>query len=91
MAANNGDDRGFDDKTEFSSIFTNKPLRTELLVDSKALLETLTTLLSSHDYRLWATVARMSASFESHELNAIRWIRGVRNLADALTKRNFIL
>lgn len=64
------------------------PLLHELLFDSKELFETPTTLHTSEDSVLRATVARMRASFESRELNAVRWIPGVRNLSDALTKRN---
>lgn len=65
-----------------------KPLRSKLLTDSKALFETRTTLHTSEDYRLRATVARLRASFESKELNTVQWIPGVRNAADAMMKQN---
>lgn len=60
----------------------------KLLIDSKALFETLTTLLQADDYRLRKTVARIRASLESKELNVVRSIAGVVNYADVLTKRN---
>lgn len=88
VAATCADDRGYDLKLSFASLFPDRPLRHELLVDSKALFETLTTLHQGEDYRLRKTVARMRISFESQELNAIRWIPGTSNYADALTKRN---
>lgn len=88
LAAVNVDVRSYAAKMSLLSLFPHKPLRTELLVDSKARFETLTTLHSSEDYRLRAIIARMRASFESMGLNAVRWIPGVKNVADALTKRN---
>lgn len=88
LAAANADDRGYDLKLSFRSLFPDRPLRHKLIVDSKALFETLTTLHQSDDYRLRKTVARIRASFESKELNIVRWIPGIVNVADALTKRN---
>lgn len=35
-----------------------------------------------------ATVALMRASFEARELNSVRWVPGIKNVAEALTKRN---
>lgn len=87
IAAAHGDDRGFNLKGIFAELFPHKPLKHELLVDSKALYETITTLHQPRDYRLRKTVARMRDSFESKELNVVRWIPGIHNFADALTKR----
>jgi len=52
------------------------------------LYDTITTLHEGRDYRLRQTVQRIRDSFESEDLNALRWIQGKVNLADALTKRN---
>lgn len=57
LAASNGDDRGFDLKFSFASLFPHLPLRHKLLVDSKALFETLTTFHQVDDYRLRGTIA----------------------------------
>lgn len=43
------------------------------------------------DYRLPETVARIRAYFESGELDVVRWISGMVNVADALTKQDQLL
>lgn len=48
----------------------------------------MTTLHEPREYRLRKTVARMRDSFESGELDEVKWIDGKSNLADALTKNN---
>ena len=75
-------------KSAVLEMFPGSPFQHELLVDSKSLFETITTLHNSGDYRLRKTVARMRDSFESQELNVLRWIPGTENYADAMTKRN---
>ena len=59
-----------------------------LTVDSFGLYSTITTLHEGNDYRLRPTVARMRDSFEADEISTMQWIKGVDNIADALTKRN---
>lgn len=62
-----------------------------LLVDSKGLHNTITTLHEPSEYRLRSTVARLRDSFESHEkgeLTGLGWIPGTLNHADCLTKCN---
>lgn len=88
IAASNGDDRGFHLKCIFADLFPHRLLKHEILVDSKALYDTITTLHQPRDYRLRKTVARMRDSFDSKQLNVVRWIPGIHNFADALTKRN---
>lgn len=88
IAAANGDDRGFNLKGIFLELFPHRLLKHELLIDSKALYETITTLHQPRDYRLRKKVARMRDSFESKQLNIFRWIPGTENFADALTKRS---
>lgn len=60
----------------------------ELLFDSRGIHDTITTLHDSKEYRLRQTVQRMRDSFESHDLDVLRWIRGIFNIADRVTKRN---
>lgn len=88
LAAADADDRGFAIKCALAEMFPSRPVPHELLIDSKSLFETITTLQNSGDYRLRKTVARMRDSFESQELNVLRWIPGTENYADALTKRS---
>lgn len=64
------------------------PLPFVLTVDSNGLFSTITTLHEGHEYRLRPTVARMRDSYESGEIHRLQWIRGLLNIADALTKRN---
>lgn len=91
LAAADADDIGFFLKGVFNELFPKTALRHELMVDSKSLFETITTLHKPEDYRLRKVVARMRDSFESSELDSIRWIPGPRNYADVLTKRNVAL
>ena len=58
----------------------------QLNVDSRALYDTITTLHESIDYCLRQTVQRIRDSFESRDLNVLRWLPGQQNIADALTK-----
>lgn len=60
----------------------------EMIVDSKSLYDTITTLHEGKEYRLRQTVQRIRDSFESHNLNKIRWVQTHANISDALTKRN---
>lgn len=69
-------------------MFREVQIRNELFTDSRCLYDTITTLHEGKDYRLRPTVQRMRNSFESQELNSMRWIPGLINLADSLTKRN---
>lgn len=87
IAAAAGDDRGFDLKCSFLDLFPHRPLKNELLVDSKRLDEKFTTLHQPQEYRLRKTVARMRDAFEAKELNVVRRIPGIHIFAYALTKR----
>ena len=82
LACADRDDRGFYIKTALNSMFAASNIGNELLVDSRCLYDTITTLHEGNDYRLRQTVQRIRNSFEASELNRMRWI------ADALTKRN---
>ena len=91
LACAEADDRGFYLKMGMRSLFTSTKIRNEIVVDSLGLFDTITTLHEGSEYRLRQTVQRIRDSFESADVNVIRWIPGVGNVADALTKRNFTL
>ena len=88
LACADADDRGYYLKTGLASLFPNTKIRSELSIDSRCLYDTITTLHEGRDYRLRPTVQRIRNSFDSHELNHMRWIPGDMNPSDALTKRN---
>ena len=71
-----------------SSMISTK-VTLELCVDSRGLFDTISTLHEGKDYRLRGTVARLRDSFASKEISGIRWIKGLQNIADALTKFNY--
>lgn len=66
----------------------NEGIKHELNVDSKGLYDTITTLQEGSEFRLRQTVQRNRDSFESEELDKMRWIQGFANISDALTKCN---
>ena len=87
LACAEADDRGFYVKSAISML-AKRQIRSQLCVDSKGIHDTITTLHDGKEYRLRQTVERLRDSFESQELNVLRWIPGTENIADALTKRN---
>lgn len=90
IAAADVDERGFDMRETIREIFPHCEVKHEMIVDSKALFDTITTLHECREYRLRRTVSRIRHSFESHELDVVRWLPGKLNMADALTKRNMV-
>lgn len=88
LACAEADDRGHYVKQAVQSLFEDKTIKHELTVDSKGLYDTITTLHEGREYRLRQTVQRIRDSFESEELDALKWIQGFANIADALTKHN---
>ena len=88
LACAEAEDRGYYLKMGLMSIFPLTKVRNELCTDSRCLYDTVTTLHEARDYRLRSTVQRIRNSFDSHELNHMRWIAGDCNPSDALTKRN---
>ena len=91
FACADADDRGFYLKQAFHSLFPMQPLPHILNVDSRCLYDTVTILHEGKEYRLRQTVQRIRNSFESTELDILRWIPGPTNISDALTKRNLQL
>lgn len=88
IAAADGDDRTNHMKESLRSLGTHWSIPSLFIVDSKALYDTITTLHENRDYRLRKTVQRLRDSFESKQIESIRWVQTHANLADSLTKRN---
>lgn len=88
IAAAEMDSRGYDLRESFRIIFPSANIEHEMIVDSKALFDTITAIHEAHEFRLRRTVTMIRHSFESKELDGLRWIQGKLNIADALTKRN---
>lgn len=59
-----------------------------LKVDSNRSYYTVTTLHEGADYSLRPPVARMRGFFENGEISVFQCVNGIRNRADALTKRD---
>lgn len=91
IAAADADDHGYDLKLSYDSIFSRSKMRHEILVDSRGLFDTITTVHEPREYRLKKTVAKMRDAFEAGELDGVSWIDGKNNLADCLTKWNIEL
>lgn len=91
IAAADVDERGFDLRETIRDIFTHCHIRHEMILNSNALFDTITTLHESREYRLRRTVSRIRHSFESRELDVVRWFPGRENVAGALTKMNRVL
>jgi hypothetical protein len=87
LACADADDRGYAIKFGLSELLQAE-IELELNVDSRGLFDTITTLHEAREYRLRQTVQRIRDSFESRQLDVLRWVRGILNVADALTKRN---
>lgn len=88
LACTAADDRGLALKQGIMDIFPATSCIHHIRTDSKALFDTITTLHECREYRLRQTVQQIRDSFESRELNEIRWIQSHANIADALTKHN---
>lgn len=65
IAVADADDRGYHLKSILQSLFLNTPVPHQLLFNSKSLLETITTLHQTDDYRFRKVVTRLPDSFES--------------------------
>ena len=91
LACAEADNRGFYLKNAVRTLAKDDDIRHQLCIDSKRIHDTITTLHEGRDCRLRQTVERLRNSFESQELDVLRWIPGVHNIADDLTKRNIKL
>jgi len=88
LACADSDDRGYHLRSSLRSFDTQCGIKHCLHVDSRGLYDTVTTLHEGKEYRLRQTVERIRNSFESKDLDVLRWIHGNINIADALTKRD---
>lgn len=76
LACAEADDRGYYLKTDLAFMFSQTKFWSELCTDCRCLYDTVTTLHEARDNRLRPTVQRIRNSFDSHELNHMRWIAG---------------
>jgi hypothetical protein len=90
LACAEADDRLFALRSIFQELHS-RTFESELLVDCKGLYSCISSLSNNKGYRLRRTVARIRESFDSGDLDVLRWIRGVLNLADGRTKLNLAL
>lgn len=75
LAAADFNDRGFDINHSLESIFVGNQFRHELLVDSWALFDTITTRYEPCEYRLGNVVSGMRDAFESCYLILVKWVQ----------------
>lgn len=87
LACSDGDDRGFYFKQAINSVSKRNDVIHVLHVDSRGLYDTISTLHDGKEYRLRQTVQRIRDSFESSDIDILRWIPSGQNIADTLTKR----
>lgn len=88
MAAADADDRGYDLKMSYVSIFVKSKMRHETFVDPRGLFGTITMVHEPREYPLKKIVKNMPDSFEGGGLNGVNWIDGHRNLSNCRTKCN---
>lgn len=91
MVCADNHDYGFDIKETLTVLFPKRVFKSKLMVDSRALYDTITMLHVIREYHLRKTVGRVRNSFEAQKLDILRWVRGPTNLADALTQRNYCM
>jgi len=91
LTCSDADDRGYHFTQSLHCLFPSLSITHKLHVDSRALYDTITTLNEGKDYRVRQALERIRDSFESCEFDTLRWVPGVLNIADALTKRNTAL
>jgi hypothetical protein len=84
LACAEADDRLFALRSSFQELLS-RTFESELLVDSKGLYSCISTLSNNKEYRLRRTVAIIRESFDSGDLDVLRWIRGDLNLTDGQT------
>lgn len=91
LTCTDADDRGFYVKNACQAIYFDRMITHQVVVDSKGLFDTLTTLHEGKDYRLRQTVQRIRDSFDSGEMDSLMWVKGKVNIADVLTKHNPVM
>jgi hypothetical protein len=92
LAAANAADFGLA-LTDIVRQFASAPKKAlfELTLDSRGTFDTLATLHEGRYFRLRPTVCRLRDAFSSGDINKLRWAPGLKNITDALTKRNYAM
>ncbi|CAN8072610.1 unnamed protein product [Agarophyton chilense] len=90
LACAEAEDRRYDMKTTFANIFPKIKIAHYILVDSKAIFDTIRTLHKCREFRLGKTVTIIKDPFEAGERDEITWIPGNLNMTDSLTKRSTV-
>lgn len=75
-------------KNALRVLLIDEKIRYILTVDSKGLYDTIFTSHESRDYRFKQTVRRIRDSFETGDVDNLRWVQGCANMADGLTKKD---
>lgn len=88
LVCTDANDRYFYLKDAMFSLDANRTIPRILHVYPKGLYDTATTFHEGRDYRLRQKAQLIRGSFESGEFDSFRWIQGMANIADALTKCN---
>lgn len=82
------DERGNYLRIALRHILQTNDMKHEVNVDCIGLYNKIFTFCKGRDYRLMQTTQKIRESFNSEELDVLRWIQGFANLVDALTKHN---
>jgi hypothetical protein len=80
-------DRSLELQDILRDVLPTKTINTVIFVDSNSLYSTLQTLQQNKDFRLRKIVTRIRNTYEEGLIFDLRWIPGILNLADCLTKR----
>lgn len=88
LAYTKDDGKGLYLKQAYKPIAPHDDLRYTFTVDSKGIYDTIKRLHEGKDYILKQTAQMVRDSFESGDIDMLRWVQETSNLADALTKRN---
>lgn len=88
LACTDVNDGGDNIRQSMRSLFRKENIEHTLVKDSEGLYNTITELHAEKGYRPRQTFQRIRGSFESGEINRLKWVPGYSNPADGLTKGN---
>lgn len=88
LAFTEGDDHGRRLKMANRMLLRDDTIKHILTVDANGFHDNISTLHEGREYRLKQTVQRIRDSFESGDVDILRWEQGCANIANAVTKRN---
>lgn len=86
LACTNSDDIIYYVRMAISALLGDETVRHVVAEDSKEIFDTVSTLHEGRDHRLRQTVQRVRDSFDSKEMDVLRWVQVKSNIADALTQ-----